>query len=265
MIDIVGQSHRGQRRLNEDSFVADNSRGLAIVADGMGGAAAGEVASELVCDTLAKSLGSLPMNKAIALAHRQLSAAARGRPAQSGMGSTVVAARFDGFEFEMGWIGDSRAYLWRDQALHLLTRDHSPVEALKAQGMLSARDARQHPRRHVISRAVGLGDCPPETVPVISGHLGAGEMLLLCSDGLNDSLSGSDIAAELSAGADLKAICQSLIDKALNAGGSDNVTVVLARAGQSGPSPDPRLKAVQVEREGGEIEYFPPFSTDSAD
>lgn len=260
MIDIVGQSHRGQRRLNEDSFVADGSRGLAIVADGMGGAAAGEVASGLVCDSLVKKLGSAPMNEAIAQAHRQLSDAAKGRPAQSGMGSTVVAARFEGFEFEMGWIGDSRAYLWRDQALYLLTRDHSPVEALKAQGMLSALDARQHPRRHVISRAVGLGDCPPETVPVISGHLAAGEMLLLCSDGLNDSLSGSDMAALLSAGADLNTLCRTLIEAALNAGGSDNVTVVLARAGQNGPSPDLNLQAVQVEREGGDIEYFPPLS-----
>lgn len=258
MIEIVGQSHRGKRSLNEDSFVADSTRGLAIVADGMGGAAAGEVASALVCESLRQRLEAAPMVEAIAATHRQLSELAQGRPAQQGMGSTVVAVRFDGFQFDLAWIGDSRAYLLRQDELHLLSRDHSPVENLRAQGMLSPADAVKHPKRHVISRAMGLGDCPPEAVPLVQGHLAAGELMLLCSDGLNDSLSGSDIVRVLKAGSSLYGACQDLIDAALAAGGKDNITVVLARAGADGPAPDPDLKAVQVEREDGDIEYYPP-------
>lgn len=258
MIEIVGQSHCGKRSLNEDSFVADSRQGLAIVADGMGGAAAGEVASALVCESLRQSLLHRPMAEAIAGAHLQLSEAAAARPAQTGMGSTVVAVRFDGFRFHMGWIGDSRAYLLRDNELHLLSRDHSPVEKMKAKGMLRAVDARRHPKRHVISRAMGLGECSPEAVPVISGHIAAGERMLLCSDGLNDSLSGADIVSILKTSTGGFDACQNLIDAALKAGGSDNITVVLAQAIGEGPAPDPDLKAVQVEREDGEIEYFPP-------
>ncbi len=258
MIEIVGLSHCGKRSLNEDSFVADTARGLAIVADGMGGAAAGEVASALVCDSLRHSLETQPMTEAIAEAHRQLSKAAQGRPSQQGMGSTVVAVQFTDYQFDLAWIGDSRAYLLRDKALHLLSRDHSPVENLKAKGMLSVADAVKHPKRHVISRAMGLGECPPEAVPLVTGHLAAGELMLLCSDGLNDSLSGADIVGILKSANGLYGACQQLIDAALQAGGSDNITVVLARAGSDGPAPDPDLKSVQVEREDGGIEYYPP-------
>ncbi|MEO3431489.1 protein phosphatase 2C domain-containing protein [Pelagibius sp. CAU 1746] len=233
------QSNVGRvRRHNEDSFAAREDIGLWIVADGMGGAAAGEVASAIVVDVVPRAVeqgADLP--QAIAEANRSiLDAAASGR-GKPGMGSTVVAARLDGRDYTVAWVGDARAYIWGDR-LQRLSRDHSRVQELLDAGMIDESEARNHPHRSVITRVLGGPDGTAADSDQVSGSLEPGQGLLLCSDGLTSEVSDEEIAEILSSrpmtNGEGQAAVDRLVSLALDHGGNDNVTVVLVGLSDAG-------------------------------
>jgi len=221
------------RRHNEDSFAAREDLGLWVVADGMGGAAAGEVASAIVVDTIAKAIeGGAELGAAIAEANRSVLKAAASGHGKPGMGSTVVAAQLNGREYKVAWVGDARAYLWGD-GLRRLSRDHSRVQELMDAGLISDEDARLHPQRSVITRVLGGPDGTAAACEQVSGSLAPGQGLLLCSDGLTSEVCDSEIARVLAQGpaggrqGEGQARADRLVSLALDHGGGDNVTVIL--------------------------------------
>lgn len=265
MIEICGRTHIGQRPLNEDRFVADSNWGIALVSDGMGGPAAGEVAAGIVTSSVVDLLDQgLPLGEAVVRAHEEVQKAAGDGRGKSGMGATLVAAHFDGHDFELAWIGDSRAYLWNGE-LRQLTRDHSHVENLLANGDISLEESEQRSDRHLITRAMGLGDLQVADVPVIGGTLCRGQQLLLCSDGLNDVLSGTELATVMAAPMDGAGKLDELVGRAVKAGGKDNITAVMVTAGDDAPAPESvtPLPAVSVARVDGYTRYYRPGDSEN--
>ncbi|MDP2496692.1 MAG: Stp1/IreP family PP2C-type Ser/Thr phosphatase [Candidatus Palauibacterales bacterium] len=235
-------SDRGRvRDSNEDSVLELPGDGLFAVADGMGGHAAGEVASRLAVETLEDRLAgdpSLPsagrMAEAVRDANRSILRDADENPGRSGMGTTLTALALeaDG-RWRIGHVGDSRAYLYRDGELRQLTTDHSWVGKRVAAGELTREEARRHPMSSVLERA--LGTSRDVEVDVEEGRAGAGDLFLLCSDGLSDMLPHAELESLLGehAGAGTDGGPQDLADRLVSAanraGGGDNITVVLVR------------------------------------
>ncbi|MFM2152694.1 MAG: hypothetical protein RL199_1129 [Pseudomonadota bacterium] len=227
-----------RREHNEDSLFVDGEARLWVVADGMGGHAAGETASRLTVDALARVLCSeqavavpaveevpaAAMARAIAVANEAVLSAARRDRRLAGMGTTVVGLLARGAEAFIGHVGDSRAYLLRSGTLALLTEDHSLVQEQVRAGVLTPELARVSPYRNVITRSVGM----EEEVEVDLARLTpcAGDRLLLCSDGLNGMLEDAEIGALLGAGT-IDEAARLLVDRANAAGGDDNITVVI--------------------------------------
>jgi protein phosphatase len=225
-------THTGrQRRANEDSLYARAP--LFAVADGMGGAQAGEIASKIAVETLGGGVreDASPVEDRLAeLVHEangrihELSVSDERR---AGMGTTMTAALVGEREVTLAHVGDSRAYLFRDGALTRLTRDHSLVEELVQQGKLTPEEASTHPQRSVITRAVG----PESRVQVDTQTARArdGDLFLICSDGLTTMIEEAHIAEILAGAPSLPDAGHQLIDAANDAGGRDNITVVLFR------------------------------------
>lgn len=256
MIEIIGGSHVGKRKQNEDRFVASSEQGLALVADGMGGAEAGDIAAQIVADSVASLLNKgHSLAEAVSAANEQVNNASTGDIHKQGMGSTIVAAKMDDYRYDISWIGDSRAYLWSGE-LQQLTRDHSYVEGLIAKGEISPEEAVNHAKRNVITRALGHGRLSPRDVPCVSGSLGRDECLLLCSDGLNDVLSGGEIAKILSAKAPQRKKLEFLIAYAVKKGGSDNITAVLVCTDDSAPSSGQHPLPISVAGADGKVRYL---------
>jgi len=231
LVRACGQTHVAQRGHNEDTFLIEESLGLMVVADGVGGHLAGEVASKLTCEILSREIAAgSTLLPAIRNANAEVFSAVERGHGKAGMASTVVALHFDGPLYELAWVGDSRAYLW-DGSLGLLSLDHSYVESLVRSGQISIEEARVHPRKNVIEQAIGLQGYDNLKIGNNGGQLLSGQVLLLCSDGLNDALSSAQIADVLAGEVPLPARCQHLVSAALEAGGRDNVTVVLLEAG----------------------------------
>lgn len=225
------------RRHNEDNYALRDDLGLWIVADGMGGAAGGEIASAIVVDALAESVaGGCALEEALAEANRSILEAVRSGEGKPGMGSTVVAARFSGNDYQIAWVGDARAYLWAD-GLQRLSHDHSRVQELVDAGLITEAEARRHPQRSVITRVLGGPDGTAALPDQVSGSLLPGQCLLLCSDGLTSEVEDAEIARALSAemaGSDEPSmsnagqrVVNQLVANALAQGGNDNITVVL--------------------------------------
>lgn len=212
-----------QRRTNEDSLVA--APPLFAVCDGMGGAEAGEVASALAAETLAARFAAGDGIAAAAhAANAAVFARASERREESGMGTTLTAVVVDDEEGHFAHIGDSRAYLLRDGGLELLTEDHSLVGEMVREGRLSREEAMAHPHRNIVSRVLGTEG--QVEIDEFSADLRAGDVLLLCSDGLTGEV-GEDAVRDLLAGAEPEAAARALVDAALAAGGHDNVTAVV--------------------------------------
>lgn len=230
-LEVAGWSHPGRvRPHNEDAWLADPP--MFVVADGMGGHEAGDIASRLVVEAFSPLGGQTTVTAAdvercITVSRTEidlLDAGDRGAP-----GSTVVAAAFiveDGHGYWLiANVGDSRAYTWEAPHLERLSHDHSLVQELVDSGQIDEELARSHPDRHVITRAIGaLEESPPEyaLVPVT-----AGSMLLLCSDGLTSELSDVAIALVMAGSSGAKDSAERLVRAAVEAGGHDNVTVVV--------------------------------------
>jgi PPM family protein phosphatase len=219
-----------QRRANEDSLLARSP--LFVVADGMGGAQAGEVASRLAVESFHGGLGD-PASPEEQLAAHALAANARihelsqQNAEQAGMGTTLTAVYVGAEEVAIAHVGDSRAYCLRDGELLRLTDDHSLVDELIREGRLTPEEAEEHPQRSVITRALG----PEETVDVDTRSFRArpGDLYLLCSDGLTSMVPESRLAEILRAHRRLHAAGEALIAEANHAGGRDNITVILLR------------------------------------
>jgi protein phosphatase len=272
-LSVAGLTDIGrQRDMNEDRFhyrvvqaSDEDSLGLFVVADGMGGHLAGEVASHWAVETLKRELSPLfrppdpavtrrldaealaavgtgvtvrldetdlarLLQHAMERANQVLLGYARRRPEQAGdMGSTLTLVVAEGERVTVAHVGDSRAYLWRGGQMRQLTEDHSVPGALLKQGRITPEEAHDHPHRHVLYRCLGLK--PKVEVDIYpSLVLQPGDTLLLCSDGLWDMLYPAErLAAFLSSEAGPLSICRRLVDAANDAGGEDNITAVLVR------------------------------------
>jgi protein phosphatase len=217
-----------KRRRNEDSYVV--APPLFAVADGMGGAQAGEVASKLAAAALKETHpeGASDAEKVTELiqeANRRVYERAHSDPATSGMGTTMTVALVDGDKVTIGHVGDSRAYVVRGGELEQLTEDHSLVNELLKSGKLSREEAETHPQRSVITRAVGTD--PDVDVDAFTVEAGEGDVFLLCSDGLTDMVTDSDILDVVEKNRDdLDRATKALVSAANRGGGEDNITVI---------------------------------------
>jgi PPM family protein phosphatase len=219
-----------QRSANEDSYYARAP--LFAVADGMGGAQAGEVASRIAAESFqpaaAREGSPEAYLRSIAEdANTRIHRLARADSTRSGMGTTLTAALLDGDELSVAHVGDSRAYRWRDGELKLLTSDHSLVEELRRQGRLTEEQAEGHPQRSIITRA--LGPEPEVAVDTMTYRARPGDVYLLCSDGLTTMIKEARIAEVLAAADGLDEAVDQLVAEANAAGGRDNITVVAFR------------------------------------
>src|SRR5450755_3062260 len=224
-----------QRRDNEDNALARPP--VFVVADGMGGAQAGEVASRIAVEVFQQELpdsGSPEERLAscVRAANRRIYDLSRAEHERAGMGTTLTAAYLDDAELAIAHVGDSRAYLFRDGSLTRLTQDHSLVEELVRRGKLTEEQAAEHPQRSIITRA--LGPEPDVEVDTFTYPVRAGDVLLLCSDGLTSMVSEELVATVLARSESLEAAAQGLIDEANGAGGRDNITVVMFRLEEVG-------------------------------
>jgi protein phosphatase len=224
-----------QRHTNEDNFYDDPP--LFAVADGMGGAQAGEVASEMaISEFVAEREGGAPAEQQLEqiahAANRKIWDMAQADSRHAGMGTTLTAAMVDGQYVAVGHVGDSRLYLYRDGEIERMTRDHSLVEEFVRQGKLTPEQAEKHPQRSVITRALG----PEHSVEVDTFRIPArvGDVFLLCSDGLSGMVSDHDMAEILGAGRPLAETAAALVDAANDNGGRDNITAVLFKLEDDG-------------------------------
>jgi PPM family protein phosphatase len=220
-----------QRNANEDSFFVRAP--IFVVADGMGGAQAGEVASKAAADAFDVDLPDGPpeqiLRETILAANRTIHELARADPSRAGMGTTLTAAIVDavGEEVAIGHVGDSRAYRLRAGKLEQLTRDHSLVEEMRRKGQITDAQAEDHPQRSIITRALGP---EPEVEPDLQTvPAAAGDVFLICSDGLTTMLGEEQIAKLLAGATSMSAAVRALVDEANRAGGRDNITALAFR------------------------------------
>ena len=250
MIEAFGWTDVGRRRkVNEDSFLVAPDPGLYAVCDGMGGHNAGEVASRIAIEALGAfversgvereitwpwgldanlSFDANRLKTAVRLANSQVYQTADSREELTGMGTTVVSALVTGNVMTLFSAGDSRCYLVRNGELQQLTRDDSWVSAALGEGILNSDDVERHPLRNVITKAVGARDSIE--LDTLEQTLEPGDIALLCSDGLHGMVSDEDISRLVLSGQEsLEEASKRLVDAANEAGGRDNVTVVLLR------------------------------------
>jgi serine/threonine protein phosphatase PrpC len=220
-----------QRNANEDSVFTRAP--LFVVADGMGGAQAGEVASKAAAESFNRELPQAPpervLRETIEAANRTIHEHARKDPDLAGMGTTITAAIVDpeAEEVAIGHVGDSRAYRLRGGKFERLTRDHSLVEEMRRKGQLTDAQAEDHPQRSIITRA--LGPEPEVEVDLQTVSAQAGDVFLLCSDGLTTMLGDEQIGRLLGRATSMQSAVRALVDEANRAGGRDNITVVAFR------------------------------------
>jgi PPM family protein phosphatase len=233
IVDQVGRTDVGrQRSVNEDSLVLDPP--FFAVADGMGGAKAGEVASAMAAkafegETDSREPAEAQLSRILREANRRIYDLAVSDDSHRGMGTTVTAAKVTGDEVSLGHVGDSRAYRLRDGELEQLTRDHSLVAELERSGQITPEAAEHHPQRSIITRALG----PEPDVQVDTYTLAGrdGDVFLICSDGLTSMISDDELRSILRSADGLDDAAESLVRAANQSGGKDNITVVMFRLG----------------------------------
>lgn len=255
MLRVSGHSERTdvgrQRQANEDSYLARSP--LFVVADGMGGAQAGEVASLTAIQAFQ---GGMPdgnpevaIERMIATANRNIHEQAHSDPSLAGMGTTITVAAVDS-EAErvvIGHVGDSRAYRLRDGILQRLTKDHSLVEEMRRRGQITEEQAEDHPQRSIITRA--LGPEPEVQADLQSVDADPGDIFLLCSDGLTTMIGDDRIREILMGATSLDAAARTLVDEANRAGGRDNITVIVFQV-EDPSNPIPRGEQPTMVRSG---------------
>lgn len=241
------------RNQNEDSVHADGT--VFVVADGMGGHLAGEVASAIAVATIVEACaGGISSGEALADAvrdaNRRVIAESSDDPSREGMGTTVVAAARvtvgDDSTLALVNVGDSRAYRFDGVALHQLSKDHSLVQELVDDGLITPGDARHHPRRNIVTRALGID--PDVEIDLWQVPLTGADRLLLCSDGLVDEVDEDLIADVLAAEQDPERAADRLIELANAHGGRDNISMVLVQMAQASDISDPTVEMIVVDR-----------------
>ena len=251
--EFYSQTDTGRVRTNnEDSVALDESCAVAVLADGMGGYAAGEVASGMACDFIKAELGrwlheasaaasdadvKRAMDICVDNANQAIFGAANSNPTYAGMGTTLVLGVFRPGRLLMGHIGDSRGYRWRNGVLQQITKDHSLLQEQIDAGILTPEQAQYSANKNLVTRALGVED-----VVLLESHqhdLLHGDVILMCSDGLSDMLTDPEIAGVLAAYPhSLPEMGEALVAAANEAGGRDNIAVVLVRAqGDADPAP----------------------------
>ena len=239
---MIGKTDPGMvRDNNEDSIMLRPDLGLAVLADGMGGHQAGEVASAMAIDLVkqffenaSQRSGVLNYNDivsdSIMLANSAIFELSKNKADCAGMGSTVVVTYFDGEKVYVGHVGDSRLYRYRDGELHQVTEDHSLVQELVSRGLLSKEEAIESTNKNLVTRALGIEESVQ--IDVAEEEWQPGDIYLLCSDGLNDVLRDDVISDILESNKDnLETALDSLIETVNSNGGPDNVSVILIQPG----------------------------------
>jgi len=267
-LEPFGATDAGKVRANnEDALLVGEGRDetLFVVADGIGGFEAGEVASRIAVDVLRELEPGASFEAAIREANRRILAVGRGDERLSGMGTTIVATRFGGTReeplAEIAHVGDSRAYLLRGGSLQPLTEDHSLVAELVRSGDLTRDQAAEHPQKNLITRALGAEEKVEVDTMVLPVE--AGDRLLLCSDGLTDMVPEANIGEILADSPDdPEKPARTLVSAALDAGGSDNVTVVVVDVKQEAPREERsgdthEMPAIARSGDGGEAPARP--------
>ncbi|HSC66391.1 MAG TPA: protein phosphatase 2C domain-containing protein [Cellvibrio sp.] len=232
-LEYSAASHPGLLRdNNEDCFLSRPEHGLWLVADGMGGHEAGEVASAIVRDTIGRETQDNPdisLIESIQHAHASILSSAIQGVGAPGMGSTVVALKSNSEKYQVAWVGDSRAYLWtpsRDGGrLEQLSTDHSYVQMLVETGVIRPEDAESHPEKNIITQCLGMQELSRVRVDLIENQWQKDQWILLCSDGLTDEVNDKTIAQILYESHDCLAAVDQLLHAALTGGGRDNITL----------------------------------------
>ncbi len=241
-IELIGKTDVGLiRPNNEDTFVINPSSNYCLVADGMGGAAAGETASQIFAQTAEEVFEEANpeseqevlacVQKTFQMANDRILTHVAEYPEHQGMGCTAELLAFTDYGFVIGHMGDSRTYRFRNQGLKQLTKDHSLVQDQIDQGLITREQARTHTMRNVILRAVGVRPSP--ALDTLRGPVYEGDLFMLCSDGLTDLIEDTKISETLCLDGDLPTKVEHLVDLAKKAGGKDNITVVLAGVGST--------------------------------
>ncbi|RYY03055.1 MAG: serine/threonine-protein phosphatase [Gammaproteobacteria bacterium] len=232
-LEYSAATHPGlKRENNEDCFLNAPNADLWVVADGMGGHEAGEVASAIVRDTFedfAKKGAPFSLSDAIQKSHQTILTSADKGIGAHGMGSTVVALQSQKKNYQIAWVGDSRAYLWTPNEyggeLTRLTTDHSYVQMLFASGAISAAEVENHPDKNIITQCLGMQELAQVKVDITQGQWQPNQWILLCSDGLTDELSDTSIAQILEHSQNTLTAVDQLLHEALTSGGHDNITL----------------------------------------
>lgn len=232
-LNFSAATHPGLVRTNnEDSYLSLPESGLWLVADGMGGHEAGEVASAIVCETFREmhdKNSSESLFHSVQASHRAVLAAAINGRGAPGMGSTVVALFSHNYDYHIAWVGDSRAYLWTNSVdggrLERLSTDHSYVQMLLESGAITHDELENHPEKNIITQCIGSLESEDLQIDVVRGQWQRDQWILLCSDGLTDEIDDKAIAQVLCESHDCEAATGTLLRSALNKGGHDNVTV----------------------------------------
>ena len=233
---FCGKTDIGLRRSNnEDAFIISPELGFCLAADGMGGAAAGELASKIFADTVLEIFADSTdqsekeilyrVKKAFSFANEKILDDATQNPNHEGMGCTAELLAFCGDGFALGHVGDSRTYRFRNGQLRQLTQDHTLVQEQIEEGLISSENIRNHPLRNIILRA--LGQERELALDLLRGKILPGDLFLLCSDGLTDMVQDDQIQEILSSDIDIHRKADKLVESAKAAGGKDNITVVL--------------------------------------
>jgi serine/threonine protein phosphatase PrpC len=234
-IDAYGRSDVGQvRTRNEDTLVVESAQGFMVVADGMGGAPAGDVASALAVQEVAKGLhAGAGMEESVQAANRRILETAESQPAMSGMGTTLTALRVfpESRRYVVGHVGDSRAYLLSAGDFSQVSRDHTMVRDMVEAGRIPASAEREHPLGHILTRV--LGTQAHVAVDVVEGELRDGDCFLLCSDGLIRVMDGTEVENWIRkvGTLPLEGLVDSMLGEANRRGAPDNVTVALLAVG----------------------------------
>jgi serine/threonine protein phosphatase PrpC len=232
-LEYSAATHPGlKRENNEDCFLSAPNADLWVVADGMGGHEAGEVASSIVRETFEDFVQKgipFSLTDAIQKSHEVILSSADNGIGAYGMGSTVVALLNQKRSYQVAWVGDSRAYLWSPDdyggQLTRLTTDHSYVQMLFTSGAITADEVENHPDKNIITQCLGMQELAQVKVDMTQGQWQKNQWILLCSDGLTDELSDSSIAKILEHSPNSLTAVDQLLHEALTSGGHDNITV----------------------------------------
>jgi len=220
------------RKRNEDCYGFNPRLGVWLVADGLGGHADGDVASRTVVEAIISSVkDGNSLENALGVGHKAVLDAVKAGLGKADMGSTAVAVQISGNDYNIAWVGDSRAYHWNGETLTQVSRDHSMMQDLMDIGMLSEKEARTYPVKGVLTRTLGVDPSSPVKVDNVTGHLQQHDLILLCSDGLTGQISDNGIATILGGPGNEQDKINLLINAALKSGGNDNITAILISSG----------------------------------